>query len=94
LPRRLKRIPDGELGDRNLYITWQEAVFPNHILKRTVAQNEGTLPKLSATLELKPVMYDDAAIASYGNFVEARAAGTIPADVRFQVSLLSPIEPL
>ncbi|KAK3933960.1 hypothetical protein QBC46DRAFT_429789 [Diplogelasinospora grovesii] len=97
LSRRLKRIPNGELGNRNLYITWQEAVFPNHILKRTVVQNGGTLPESSDTLELrdlKPVMYDDAAIASYRSFVEARAAGTIPADVRFQVSLPSPIEPL
>ncbi|KAK3933718.1 hypothetical protein QBC46DRAFT_368624 [Diplogelasinospora grovesii] len=97
LSGRLKRIPDGELGNRNLYITWQEAVFPDHILKRTVLQNGGTLPESSNAVELrdlKPVMYDDAAIASYRSFVEARAAGTIPADVRFQVSLPSPIEPL
>ena len=96
LLERLKRIPDGELGDRNQYIMWQEAVFPNHILKRTVAQNGDILTNSHIALELpdlKPIMYDDAAISSYRAFAKAKDAGTIPPNVRFQVSLPSPIEP-
>jgi methionine synthase II (cobalamin-independent) len=100
LPKKLlghlKRIPDGELGDRNQYIMWQEAVFPNHILKRTVAQNGDRLTNSHTAHNLPalgPIMYDDAAISSYRAFAEAKDAGIISTHVRFQISLPSPIEP-
>ncbi|KAK4118240.1 hypothetical protein N657DRAFT_716075 [Parathielavia appendiculata] len=94
LPGRLKRIPDGELGIRNQYITWQEAVFPDEILKRTVAQNGGKMNDLHIAPEQGDlnIMYDDAAISSYHIFAKAKAAGKIPTNIRFQVSLPSPIE--
>lgn len=95
LPGRLRRLPDGELGDRHNYIQWQEDVFPREILKSTGARNGGTLPNQPDTLKLqdiKPVRYDDDAIASYKEFARAQASGIIPHGVRFQVSLPSPTE--
>jgi hypothetical protein len=41
--------------------------------------------------DIKPTDYDDRALASYAIFCKLRVAGTIPAGVRFQVSLPTPL---
>jgi hypothetical protein len=102
LPRRLRRIPDGETGERN-YFTWhQRKIFPdamirNHLTGRAPrtdipeAEVQSTMSELSLPLQTE---YDDAALASYATFRALRDEGVIPQGVRFQVSLPTPINVL
>lgn len=95
LAGRLRRIPDGELGERHYYIQWQESVFPTEILRSTAQRDSTGPPNQRLCLEgqyIKPLKYDDAALASYEAFDRARKQGAIPAGVRFQVSLPAPLE--
>ncbi|MCJ1244635.1 hypothetical protein MMC30_001834 [Trapelia coarctata] len=89
LPGRLRRIPDDETGDRQQFIAWQLAVFPMAIVRSS--WGGGPLPVGKAVnynlSDLKPTGYDDRAIASHATLCDFRAAGTIPSDVRFPVSL-------
>lgn len=93
LPGRLRCIPDGETGDRANFIGWQHPVFPLPIVQQ---RRGGTYNADSSFVEytlsdIKPTGYDDRALASYAIFCKLRAAGTIPAGVRFQVSLPTPL---
>ncbi|KAL9127362.1 MAG: hypothetical protein Q9217_003752 [Psora testacea] len=92
LPKQLRRIPDGETGPRSNFIAWQHPVFPITIIQpRWRGQPSAESSAKQYTLEdIKPTGYDDQAIASYAIFRELRDAGTIPAGVRFQVSLPTP----
>jgi hypothetical protein len=99
----VRRIPDGETGPRWNWIVWQGDVigatqgletggtreipgvarrFELQRLKPGVAASE---------LKLGPLGYSKAALDSYQTFVQLRASGKIPAGVRFQVSLPTPI---
>ena len=100
---RLERLTDGETGERSQWIWWQidkltavegislgepqvnpatgnpdYSVFPGLEVERGIAIADGSLG------------YAEAAEASYREFVRLREAGTIPAQVRFQVSLPTP----
>jgi hypothetical protein len=98
---RLKRIPDGETGERGDWIVWLEPVFANS--KELELSDE--IFKLHATApgrrryRLKPghaakdirfdnLFYADIAIRSYASFAALKAAGKIGADVKFQVDLV------
>lgn len=91
--KRLHQIPDGETGFRGNFIAWQHPVFPITIVQpRWGGQSSPESSVKTYTLEdIKPTGYDDQAIASYATFCELKAAGTIPSDVRFQVSLPTPL---
>ncbi len=98
---RLRRVPDGEPGGRRMWIAWQfpllraspylQAVppapgqsiifFPYVRLADGVTQEE---------LRFGELGYAREAMASYAEFKEAKAAGKLPAGVRFQVSLPTP----
>lgn len=101
---RVRRIPDGETGDRLNWIGWQygalvaqphiEAVPPD-------PAHYAPLPQVKIAAEVAPdslafgrLGYADAAKASYATFKRLRADGTIPAGVRFQVSLPTPLAPV
>ncbi|MGO4104204.1 hypothetical protein AB4Y63_09660 [Leifsonia sp. YAF41] len=106
LGAHLTRLPDGEVGERFHWILFQGAAFdatpgltrlpidpivvagfdlrPLHL--------DGSVP--ADALEIAPLGYASAAIDSYAQFVALRDAGTIPAGVRFQVCLPSPLAPL
>jgi len=99
---RLKRIPDGEVGDRFHWIIFQadilgsvdglervgdEPVYIRHLDSRPLRVADGVDP---ATLELPPLGYAAAALDSWGLFRSLRDAGEIPATTRFQVSLPTP----
>ena len=101
LGRRIKRIPDGETGERGDWITWLEPVFANH----PAFQKSGEFFRVHASgtgrerYALKPgytprdarfdnLFYADIAQASYAVFKRMKDAGKIAADVKFQVDLV------
>ena len=93
LGKRLHSVPDGETDFRSNFIAWQHPVFPITIVQpRWGGQPSAESSAKKYTLQdINPTGYDDQAIASYATFCELRAAGTIPPNVRFQVSLPSPL---
>jgi hypothetical protein len=102
LGRRLKRVPDGEPGGRRLWISWQYPLlrsspflradpggarrpttgFPLLCLGEGVAAGEVRFGELGYAREAR---------ASYLDFLAARRQRELPADVRFQVSLPTPL---
>jgi methionine synthase II (cobalamin-independent) len=99
LPHRLRRIPDGETGERYYFVWFQCKLFPEAMI-RNVKVGEGSrtdIPdsEVQSTMSqlLLPIRtgYDDAALASYATFCTMRDEGVIPKGVRFQVSLPTPL---
>ncbi|PKQ36526.1 MAG: hypothetical protein CVT61_00170 [Actinobacteria bacterium HGW-Actinobacteria-11] len=104
LGARLRRIPDGEVGKRFHWIMFQPDVlgqaegierigdepipFPAGIDARGLRIGEGVD---AAGIELPALGYAAAAIESYAVFTRLRAEGLVPAEVRFQVSLPTPL---
>ena len=101
LGARIKRIPDGETGERAEWITWLEPVFATH----PAFQKSGEFFRVHATgtgrerYTLKPgatpqeirfdnLFYADIARQSYGVFKRLKDAGRIPPGTRFQVDLV------
>lgn len=97
----LKRLPDGETGDRSDWITWLEPAFANN----PAFQKSGELFRVHATgtgrerymlkagmaahdVRFDNLFYADIAKQSYAVFKRLKAAGTIPARVKFQVDLV------
>ena len=101
---RLRRLPDGEVGKRFHWIMFQPDVlgaadgiervgdepipFPADIDARPLRIAEGTD---AADIVLPSLGYADAALESYAIFTRLRAEGAVPADIRFQVSLPTPL---
>ncbi len=98
---RLKRIPDGETGDRGDWITWLEPAFANN----PALEKSDELFRIHATgtarirYRLKPgksaadvsfdnLFYADVAKQSYAEFAALKRAGKIAPDVRFQIDLV------
>ncbi|WP_419864892.1 hypothetical protein [Candidatus Poriferisodalis sp.] len=100
LAGHLRRVPDGEIGERDTWIAWQ---FPklsqcpqletrsvnSAYLGREVPQHE--VVEGAGPLELVDLGYADAALASWERFAAAQGAGTLPPNVRFMVGLPSPL---
>lgn len=101
LGSRLKRIPDGETGERGDWITWLEPVFARH----PKLEKSDEVFKLHATatpriryrlkrgvipddITFENLFYADNAQRSYAAFVKARDAGEIPPHCKFQVDLV------
>jgi hypothetical protein len=101
LGARLKRIPDGETGERGDWITWLEPVFANN----PALEKSDEVFRLHATAKpriryrLKPgfaakdvafdnLFYAEIAARSYQDFARLKRAGTIPPHCRFQVDLV------
>jgi hypothetical protein len=97
---RLRRVTDGETGERQDWIIWLEKVFARHpAFERTSEQFRlhATAP-VATRYRVKPGIDPDsividnlyyAAIAaeSYRDFARLKAAGTLPPQCRFQVTL-------
>ncbi len=100
LGRRLRRIPDGEPGGRRLWISWQYPLLRSlPFLKADTShpnQTSGFLPLQLAEgfapgdIRFPELGYAREARASYQDFLAARQRGSLPPDVRFQVSLPTP----
>jgi hypothetical protein len=102
---RLRRIPDGETGERAGWIYWQISMFANHPAFEMVypASDDPyqAMPRArlrsregGSDLAFGPLGYADAAKASYPKFKQLKQEGVIPAGVRFQVSLPTPLAPV
>jgi hypothetical protein len=98
---RIKRIPDGETGERSDWITWLEPVFAdNPAFQRSGeffrVHESGTgreryrlRPGLAAQdVRFGNLLYADVAQQSYAVFKRLKEAGRIPAGIRFQVDLV------
>ena len=95
----IRRLGDGEIGERNAWIRWQFAKLgqcpqlalsaATRYLGRTVEQYE--ILHADRPLELVSPGYARAALDSYAAFRQARAAGVVPAHVRFMVGLPTPL---
>lgn len=97
----LRRIPDGEVGGRRLWISWQYPLLraspflrpdPSGAVRPT---NRFPLLTLGDGIRAEQVRFGELgyareARASYLDFVAARERGEIPRDVRFQVCLPTP----
>ncbi|MEU5763126.1 hypothetical protein [Nocardia sp. NPDC047648] len=97
----LKRIPDGETGIRDNWVVWQLPKMQAHPDLETVpppspeyGPSERVQPKPgvdAASIDFGPLGYAEAALESWQVFRQLREDGTIPAGIRFQVSLPTPI---
>ena len=98
---RLRRIPDGETGIRINWIGWQMGVMEANPSLEQVSENdreygqpvryklrEGVSPEELTFINLG---YAQAAKSSYATFRKLKEEGTIPAGVRFEVSLPTPL---
>jgi len=102
LGKNLKRIPDGETGERHQWITWQGSVFG----KVAALEPVGTVPipggivftKYGVRADSNPssvsfgtLGYAECALQSYAQFRALKASNAIPQSTRFQVSLPTPL---
>jgi methionine synthase II (cobalamin-independent) len=102
LGRRLKRVPDGEVGGRRHWITWQYPLLraspylvPDpggavHRMSRIpiLGLADGVEPE---ELQFGELGYAREARSSYLDFCAARAQGLLPSKVKFQVCLPTPM---
>jgi len=100
---RLERIPDGETGRRKDWIAWQYAVLAGTPGLRPIEPGQrGYLrPQLVGRVDpgspppaFGPLGYADAAVASFDLFERLQREGAVPARLRFQVSLPTPLAPV
>jgi hypothetical protein len=100
----LRRIPDGETGARTIWIVWQEQVFADNPDLEPVASDDKQYAKhtryrvragaTAASVEFGSLGYADHAIESYKRFAALKSRGQIRPDVRFQISLPTPLAPI
>ena len=101
LGMRLKRIPDGETGERSDWITWLEPAFAGNPaleksdeLFRVHATGTARIRyRLRAEKTVDDVRFDnlfyaDIAKASYAEFAALKRAGLVPKGCRFQIDLV------
>jgi hypothetical protein len=105
----LGRMPDGETGERTLWIKFQQKMLFEHPAMEvdptcpplSVKQADGTVHRHIQPLRLKPDVdpdtvafdtgYDRAVAASYHVFRALRDARVIPAHMRLQIALPTPM---
>jgi methionine synthase II (cobalamin-independent) len=99
LGRRLRRVPDGEIGGRRLWVSWQYPLFranPFLAVTEIARPRTGFLElRLAGGVRGEDVVFGELgyareARASYMDFVRAQELGELPANVRFQVCLPTP----
>jgi methionine synthase II (cobalamin-independent) len=102
LGRRLKRMPDGEVGGRRHWVSWQYPLLraspylipdpggATHRLSRfpLLCLAEGVEPQ---EIEFGELGYAREARASYQDFCAARQRGDLPPQIKFQVCLPTPM---
>ena len=105
----IKRIPDGETGDRSRWIWFQRNMLESHpdmeidtgVEPFRLFQWDGKLLRETPWIKFKddadpstssfPTGYRDAAVESYQIFARLRDEGVIGPNVRFQVSIPTPM---
>jgi hypothetical protein len=97
----LCRVPDGEVGGRKLWISWQYPLLRASVFLRPdpsgAIRPTNRFPLLTLAEGMEPadvhfgeLGYAREARASYLDFVAARDNGTLPKGIRFQVCLPTP----
>ena len=97
----LMRLPDGETGVRKDWIAWQYEVLAHtpglepipvgdrgYLRRQLVRLKERVPPRFGS------LGYADAAIASFAIFDRLQRQGSLPATLRFSVSLPTPLAPV
>jgi hypothetical protein len=100
----VRRIPDGETGERSNWIEWQIerfAAHPDFVQQQVDETAYRPMPHFAvrdgadpAGIAFGALGYADAALASWAVFERLQAAGELPAGARFQVSLPTPLAPV
>jgi len=102
----LRRLPDGETGERSNWVRWQYAVLADTPQLEPVPQAAGSaatgMPAqlrlvagaAASEVELPTLGYSAVALDSYQRFSKLKRDGAIPDHCRFQVSLPTPLAPL
>src|SRR5262249_34096179 len=103
LGRHLRRLPDGETGERGKWILWQLPVLANHPQLEPVPDYANPYTGVPAYrlragvdpggLPFERIGYADAALDSYRVFARLKQEGVIPRHVRFQVCMPPPSAP-
>jgi len=93
---QVKRLPDGETGPRTNWIAWQRGVLAaNPALRQLPASGPFPIfvlnPEHRGPIAFGPLGYAKAARESYAVFRRLRDAGRLARDLRFQVSLPTPL---
>jgi hypothetical protein len=99
---RIRRVPDGETGPRSNWIEWQLPVLQRQPSLETVPpdpEHYRPLPRVqfrpgTSALHLGGLGYAEAARASWLVFSRLQASGELPAGLRFQVCLPTPLAPM
>jgi hypothetical protein len=104
VPSGLRRVPDGETGDRGNWIFFQMQKFlasPSLVLAGPLEAAEGDyeqVPQVRLADGVDPAQmawpdlgYAGAYLGSYATFAALRGQGTIPGGVRFQVEYPTPL---
>jgi hypothetical protein len=97
----LRRAPDGEVGGRKLWISWQYPLLRASVFLRPdpsgAVRPTNKFPLLtladgvkSQDVHFGELGYAREARASYLDFIAARDRGELPKGIRFQVSLPTP----
>lgn len=104
LGQHLRRIPDGETGVRTNWIGWQHAVMSSNPALEPVPVDPASYGTqalfqvrdgvTAGDVRFENLGYADVATASYATFREMKQQGVIPGDVRFMVSLPTPLAPI
>ncbi len=100
----IKRIPDGETGERGRWVAWQIGTMArNPFLQELEAPDSASTeykqvtryvikPGVSASeVRFDKLGYAEVALESYASFAKLKREGRIGKDVRFQVSLPTPL---
>jgi hypothetical protein len=96
LDGQVKRLPDGETGPRTNWIAWQRALLgANPALRQLPAAGPFPIfvlnPEHRGPVAFGALGYAKAALESYATFRRLSGQGRIPAGMRFQVSLPTPL---
>jgi ubiquinone/menaquinone biosynthesis C-methylase UbiE len=101
---RIRRLPDGETGERSDWIVWQYPLFssrPQFEMGPPGASSYRALPQLrlrsgtdASGLAFEELGYASAAMASYETFARLKRDGSLPPACRFLVSLPTPLAPV
>lgn len=100
---RLKRIPDGETGERSAWIQWQRNAYKNNTalfedIRADSFHHQGFAGQNfrirrdvnPADIDVVPLGYADCAEKSYREFKQLKESGVVHEGCRFQVSLPTP----
>jgi methionine synthase II (cobalamin-independent) len=102
LGEHVRRVPDGETGKRRRWNSWTAPTYEQTPGLELVPSPPGSYtpwPQARLTIDaddlvLARIGFADAALDSYARFAALKAEGVIPAAVRFQVCLPSPVAPM